>query len=128
MLVELAWAVRSMSPMKFQLGFRDGTTGAMMVIIAVVGANAKYHFCPTEEVSPYVGGQVNYAYLTSTAWEHHDDGMLWGPLVGVAFKCADKTSLFVEYQWQLYCGEVRGFINESSSILVGMSLGLLTKK
>ncbi len=91
--------------------------------ILVLGGNAKYHFCQMEEVSPYLGGQINYAYLTSTAWDGHADGILWGPLVGVALKCANNTSLFVEYQWQLYCGEARDVTSESSSIVVGMSWG-----
>jgi len=92
-------------------------------ILGDVGINAKYHFCSKEEVTPYVGGQINYVYQTTTSWGPHRDGAMWGPLAGLRFNVADKTSLFVEYQWQLYSGEVRDFIEESSSILVGIACG-----
>jgi opacity protein-like surface antigen len=92
-------------------------------VIADVGVNAKYHFCPTDEITPYIGGQINYAYIANTAWSNHLDGMMWGPLGGLRFNCTDKTSLFIEYQWQLYCGEARSFIEQSSSILVGITCG-----
>ena len=49
--------------------------------------------------------------------------MMWGPLAGLRFSIADTTSLFVEYQWQLYSGEAKSFIEESSSILVGLAWG-----
>jgi hypothetical protein len=92
-------------------------------IIGDVGVNAKYHFCPMEEITPYVGAQVGYAFITTTSWGPHADGMLWGPLVGLRCNVADKTSLFVEYQWQTYCGEVRSYFTESSAIMVGIACG-----
>ena len=91
--------------------------------MADVGVNAKYHFCPMEAVTPYVGGQLNYAYATSTAWSNHLDGAMYGPLAGLRFDVADKTSLFVEYQWQLYSGEIRQMATESSAIFMGITYG-----
>ncbi len=94
----------------------DGYLGA-------AGVNGKYHFCPMDEVTPYVGGQLNYAYARNTGGGPHADGAMWGPLAGLRFSVADKTSLFVEYQWQLYCGEIRDILSESSAIVVGLAWG-----
>jgi hypothetical protein len=133
------------APLKQDLGSSDGWGGGIGIsefctneisvgiqgwhtclndgLMTEAGVNAKYHFCPMDEVTPYVGGIVNYVYQTTTSWGPHRDGIMFAPLVGLRCSVADKTSLFVEYQWQQYCGEVRDIINESSAFFVGLAYG-----
>lgn len=84
------------------------------------GVNAKYHLNPMEQVIPYVGGQANYAHASG---HENSDGLMWGPLAGVRYSMAEKTSIFAEYQYQLYSGGIRDTLEKGNAVLVGFIFG-----
>ena len=85
------------------MGLADIDIGAYMI-----GGNLKYHILTDGPLVPYAGIQVCYAdaevAVTSTGYNVH--GLMWGPVGGVKFFVSEGSSIFVEYQYQMYSGEI----------------------
>jgi len=64
-----------------------------------IGALGKYHFMPTNQLVPYIGGQAQYVFGDG-------DGLMWGPLAGVRYELNPTNDFFVEYQFQLFTGDL----------------------
>ena len=82
------------------------------------GGNVKYHFTPDLTTVPYVGGQVNYAIYDSYIGD--EQGMMYGPLAGVKYFVSRSVSIFFEYQYQIYDGNINDIIEDAHSIFVGI--------
>jgi hypothetical protein len=76
-----------------------------------IGARGKYHFMPTNVVVPYIGGQAFWANVdidvSGPFGDTKTDAILWGPLAGVRVELNAYNDLFVEYQYHMWCGDVR---------------------
>ena len=70
-----------------------------------IGGKAKYHFMPTNQWVPYVGVQALWAAVDLDA-AGDADGMLWGPLAGLRYELNAYNDFFVEYQYQLWEGDI----------------------
>ena len=91
-----------------------------------LGGNAKYHFMTDSTTVPYVGGQFLYEKLeasTSGGWSGGGsvDGYLYGPLLGAKFFMNDSTSLFVEYQYQMYGGDLDDGLDDGHAVMFGIA-------
>ncbi len=91
-----------------------------------IGGNLKYHFGTQNTVVPYAGGQFLYEKLEAEAsgsWSGGGsvDGYLYGPLAGLKFFTSDRTFLFLEYQYQLYGGDIGDGIDDGHGVYVGIS-------
>lgn len=84
-----------------------------------IGGNLKYHFLTDGPVVPYAGVQANYTYADVTF--DSVDGMLCGPLGGVKFFLSESTSIFVEYQYHIYVGDIHDLFDDGHQVLVGLS-------
>ena len=89
------------------------------VDIYTLGVNGKYHFPPMNESKLYVGGQLNYAY----ARDPSRDGTMWGPLVGLKGHVTGETSIFIEYQYQIYTGKVKDTVEKANAVFAGLIWG-----
>ena len=71
-----------------------------------LGVRAKYHFMPTNQWVPYVGGQIAWANIEIDspldAEDSDTDAFLWGPVAGVRFELNAYNDFFVEYQYHLW--------------------------
>ena len=88
------------------------------VDLYLAGGNLKYHFMPSSCTVPYVGVQANYGYTSNS---DSSDGFMWGPVAGIKFFMDERTSLFAEYQYQIYDGGLKDSIDDSDAVLVGLS-------
>lgn len=88
------------------------------ISLYAIGGNAKYFFLTQSTTVPYVGGQLLYA--TYENGEDYD-GLMYGPLGGLKFYVSEKTSLFLEYQYQLYSGDAGDYIDDAHMVLLGIS-------
>ena len=94
----------------------DNTTN---VDVWALGARAKYHFMPTNQWVPYVGGQVLWA--NADAGNDFDgDGILWGPVAGLRYELNANNDFFAEYQYHLWSGDVGDLIDDGHAIFVGI--------
>lgn len=81
--------------------------------------NLKYHFMTESSTVPYVGYQYGFSeYETGTT---SYDGEQYGPLVGIKFFMNENTTLFLEYQYLEYGGDVGDYIDETNLLMVGVS-------
>jgi predicted porin len=87
--------------------------------IWAIGARAKYHFMPTNQWVPYVGGQVMWANADSDDLGDAD-GTLWGPLVGVRYELNAYNDFFVEYQYHLWSGDIGDLVDDGHALFVGI--------
>ncbi len=98
-----------------------------------IGVRGKYHFMPTNQWVPYVGGQlmwVNYdsdddsdssdPNSASSSSDGDSDGVLWGPLVGLRFELNENNDFFVEYQYHMWDGDVRHQLDDGHCLFVGL--------
>jgi hypothetical protein len=83
-----------------------------------VGGNVKYHFTPDLTSIPYVGGQLNYASYDS--YRRDEQGIMYGPLAGVRYFVSRSVSIFFEYQYQIYDGDVDEIIEDAHSLFLGI--------
>jgi len=96
------------------------------------GVRGKYHFMPTNLWVPYVGGQ--FMWMTAEIdfsdfgpfgpgvdADPDADGTLWGPLVGLRYELNENNDFFVEYQYQIWEGDIGDIFDDGHSLLVGIT-------
>jgi hypothetical protein len=83
-----------------------------------IGGSAKYHFMPTNQWVPYVGGQVFYASLSDGG---DADGILWGPVAGLRYELNANNDFFAEYQYHIWGGDIGDVLDDGHAIFVGIS-------
>ena len=88
-----------------------------------LGGNAKYHFMTDSTTVPYAGYQIAYSNYEAAAYGASAglDGVMHGPLVGAKFFMNESTSLFIEYQYKLYDGDVGDLWDDGHAIVGGIS-------
>ena len=91
-----------------------------------LGMNLKYHFLTESTVVPYAGIQALGTGITvdtgtdSTSFS----GITWGPIAGVKFFLSEKTSVFLEYQYQVFGGDLSDYVDDGHMFIVGLSIAL----
>jgi predicted porin len=100
--------------------------GSQDVDVWGIGGRAKYHFMPTNQLVPYVGVQIMWVNAdvdispgTSTS-EGSNDGTLWGPLVGARYELNENNDVYLEYQYQLWSGDVGDVFDDGHLIVLGI--------
>ncbi len=92
--------------------------------IWAIGGRAKYHFMPTNQWVPYIGGQVMWANadVDSAELEIDDDidGVLWGPVAGLRYELNAYNDFFVEYQYHMWSGDIDDVIDDGHGLFVGL--------
>ncbi|MBN2128639.1 MAG: porin family protein [Sedimentisphaerales bacterium] len=84
-----------------------------------LGARGKYHFMPTNQWVPYVGGQVLWANVDPDDDESMD-GILWGPVLGARYELNATNDFFVEYQYHIWSGDAGDIVDDGHAILLGI--------
>lgn len=90
-----------------------------------IGGRAKYHFMPTNQLVPYIGAQLMWVTADvdtspDSTLEGTTDGTLWGPLVGARYELNEHNDLYVEYQYQIWEGDVGDVLDDGHTILLGI--------
>lgn len=83
-----------------------------------LGGNVKYHFTPQLTTIPYVGGQLNYSLCELRGRD--EDGFMYGPVMGVRYFVSESTSIFFEYQYQIYDGSIDDIVDDAHSLFIGI--------
>jgi hypothetical protein len=83
-----------------------------------IGVRGKYHFMPTNQWVPYVGGQLMWA--DGETDDEDADGTLWGPLVGLRYELNANNDFYVEYQYHLWDGDIGDEMDDGHALLVGI--------
>ncbi len=93
---------------------------------ANLGGVAKYHFFDEEDtVIPYVGGQIG---LQHNWIEHaHDSedrawGFFYGPVLGIKLFESSNISIFAEYQYRFFAGDLTDIYDLEHVFFFGVSL------
>ncbi len=87
--------------------------------IWAIGGRAKYHFMPTNQWVPYVGGQVMWASADPDG-SSSVDGTLWGPLVGVRYELNAYNDFFVEGQYHMWEGDIGDVLDDGFGLFFGI--------
>lgn len=105
-----------------------------------IGGRARWHFFPGKSLVPYVGAQVLWAkadidvearpapgyeaFFTTETKSNDENGLLWGPIVGLRLELAKRLDFIVEYQYHLWSGGISDIIDDGHAISAGLSLKL----
>ncbi len=84
-----------------------------------IGGSAQYVFMPANTLNPYIGVQIAYA-SADLGIGSDVDGVLWGPLVGVLYTLNRANNLFLEYEYQLWSGDIGDVLDDGHMIVVGI--------
>jgi outer membrane autotransporter protein len=90
-----------------------------------LGVFGAYHFMPTNQWVPYVGGRLGYSW-DETDYDDSDvndntwDGVWYGPLAGVRFELNENNDFYAEYRYTLYGGDHNDLHDETHTVLVGI--------
>ena len=84
-----------------------------------IGGKAKYHFTPEKQYVPYVGAQISYTNV-DVEDTGDEDGILWGPMFGLRYELNEYNDFYVEYQYQMYDGDIGDIIDDASMIVFGI--------
>jgi len=84
-----------------------------------IGGRAKYHFMPTNQWVPYVGGQVFWATADPDG-ASSVDGILWGPVLGVRYELNDVSDFYIEYEYHRFSGDAGDALDDGHMILFGI--------
>jgi len=91
-----------------------------------IGAKAKYHFMPTNQWVPYVGGQILWVNADidiegeDIELDEDIDGTLWGPVAGLRYELNAYNDFFVEYQYHIWDGDVSDVLDDGHAVFVGL--------
>ena len=91
-----------------------------------LGGRVKYHFMPTNQWVPYIGAQLMWIEVDvdvtgTSSLEGDSDGTLWGPLAGLRYELNDNNDFFVEYQYQVWEGDVGSLWEDGHLLVLGIS-------
>jgi len=86
--------------------------------VYAIGAKAKYHFMPTNQWVPYVGGQILFANIDADGTDA--DGSLWGPVAGLRYELNTYNDFFVEFQYHLWEGDIGDVLDDGMGIFLGL--------
>lgn len=70
-----------------------------------LGGRAKWHFMPSNQWVPYVGGQLFWGNIESAGSD--TDATLWGPIAGLRYELNAYNDFFAEYQYHVWEDEIR---------------------
>lgn len=84
-----------------------------------LGIKARYHFMPSNQYVPYVGGQLGWL-TEKTSGSPSEDGFMWGPVVGLRYELNAYNDLFVEYQYRMFTGDLEDNVDHQHGIYVGI--------
>jgi len=96
-----------------------------------LGARAKYHFMPSNQWVPYVGGQILWANADldgpdleideeEISLDGDADGTLWGPVLGLRYELNAYNDFYVEYQYHIWDGDIADLLDDGHGIFVGI--------
>ncbi len=85
-----------------------------------VGGSAEYVFMPANTLNLYVGGQVAWASADLDTIGGDADGVLYGPRAGLLYTLNRANNLFVEYQYQLWGGDLNDVLEDGHMVLLGI--------
>jgi len=85
--------------------------------VYAIGGRAKYHFMPTNQWVPYVGGQIFWGNA-----ENGDDvdGTIWGPVLGLRYELNEYNDFFAEYQYLMFEGDLGDAVDDAHGIFLGI--------
>jgi predicted porin len=81
-----------------------------------LGGFAFYNFMPSNQLVPYVGGQLVYDWATGDG----ADGLMWGPIAGVRYELNPTNDIFVEYQFRLFTGDLDDEFDNVHGVFFGI--------
>jgi hypothetical protein len=82
------------------------------------GGNVKYHFTPDLTTVPYAGAHLNYGWYNS--YTRKEEGLMYGPLAGIRYFVSRSVSIFVEYQYQIYDGNIGDVVEDAHCLFLGI--------
>jgi hypothetical protein len=96
-----------------------------------VGGKARWFFLPKNQWVPYLGAQLLYADAdvdiktrpavgTPTKTTNDLNGTLWGPLAGLRFELNATNDFFVEYQYQIWEGNIGAWLDDGHALVLGI--------
>lgn len=83
-----------------------------------VGAQGKLHFMTTNQMVPYIGGQILWANLDMGGGD--GDGLLYGPLAGLRYELNAYNDFYVEGQYHLWGGDADDLLDDGFGIFLGI--------
>ncbi len=93
-----------------------------------LGGKAKYHFMPGNQLVPYIGAQFLWVSadvdgsfgVGDLELENTTEGSLWGPLAGLRFELNQNNDFYVEYQYQVWEGDLDTLWDDGHLIVLGI--------
>jgi len=87
-----------------------------------IGGKVKYHFRPENQYVPYIGAQIYWskADVDIDNISEDEDGILWGPMVGLRYQLNEYNHFYVEYQYQMFQGGIDDFVDDGNLIVFGI--------
>jgi hypothetical protein len=89
------------------------------ITVWAIGGSAQYVFMPANQMNLYIGAQVAYASADLDIGGDVD-GLLWGPQVGILYTLNTTNNLFVEYQYQIWSGDIHDVLEDGHMVLLGI--------
>jgi len=83
-----------------------------------IGIRGKYHFMPTNQWVPYVGGQFLWASADGDGLD--GDGTMWGPVLGLRYELNANNDFFAEYQYMMWEGDASDAIDDGHGLFFGL--------
>lgn len=85
-----------------------------------LGASCRLNFPGDSNIVPYVGAQ--YSWLNADVDGQGDgDAQMYGPLAGLRIFMTETANFFVEYQYQLFAGDVDDVLDDSHAVVFGLA-------
>ncbi len=85
-----------------------------------LGVSGKYHFMPTNQWVPYVGGQFLWVDVDADDSDYDGNGTLWGPVAGARYELNAYNDFFVEYQYHIWDGDMGDVLDDGHGIFFGL--------
>lgn len=88
-----------------------------------LGGFANYHFMPTNQWVPYVGGRIAWTYAETDPAVGDDDkfdGLEYGPVAGLRFELNAYNDFFAEYRYTLFSGDFKDLYDDSHGLFLGI--------
>lgn len=105
---------------ELELGALGGFSHTPDLNVFDVGGKGRFHFFTESRFVPYLGGQVTWSYIDPDQGDSAN-GLGFGPLGGIKIFVTENVSIFGEYQFRWFTGDLDDSLNDQQVILIGIS-------
>lgn len=98
-----------------------GTDKPLVPFIGIQGSWATADIDVSGQAYQEISGVVDDTSLVDVSESDSASGIMWGPILGIRLEVGEKDEILVEYQYQMWTGDLGDILDSGHAIAIGLA-------